>query len=612
VNDNLRPAHVGLRGFVGALARERPGRFAWMIGLQAVVGLSQALRVLLLIPLLGAVGIGGVGGSARWIREVFATVGLRPTLATVLAIYVAVTGAVAALTVYQTVLTTRYRLEFVDHLRLRLYRAIAQAEWRQLLTLRHSDLLAVLTANSAWVGVGVQALLSGAAGGLVVLAQLMASLGISPPLTGLAIVTAAGLILVVWPLVRRGRRLGRELIERNRHVVGLTTGFLDALKLVKAFGREEQHVETFNDAITQSRGSQIEFARASALASAVQTTLTAALLALTVYAAVRSLHVPISSLLVVTFVFSRVVSQATGLQTNVEQVAQTLPAFTEVMTSIAICEGVAEAPGAIGPSSTRIRIGQGVRLNAVHFTYPEQEGEGSEAVGGVSMALRPGSLVALAGPSGAGKSTVADLAAGLIMPSAGEVTIDGRRLTVDRMQAWRRSVALVPQDPFLFYDTIRANLCWAKPGAAEDELWRALRLAAADGFVGARPSGLDTVVGDRGMRLSGGERQRLALARALLREPDLLILDEATNALDMETERTIRDALAAIRGQTTILMISHRPSTLSWADDIVVLDSGRVVEAGSWAKLSHNPPAGLRSLPEMDLPAQAPEPADGS
>jgi ATP-binding cassette, subfamily C, bacterial len=154
----------------------------------------------------------------------------------------------------------------------------------------------------------------------------------------------------------------------------------------------------------------------------------------------------------------------------------------------------------------------------------------------------------------------------------------------------------VPQDPLLFHDTIRANLLWAKPEAPERRLWEVLRQAAVDQFVAGLPDGIDTLVGDRGLRLSGGERQRLALARALLREPELLILDEATSALDTETERSVRTALADLRGRVTMLVIAHRLTAAREADQIIVLDAGEIAERGTWEQLSQLPMSRLSSL----------------
>lgn len=573
-------------GLLTALVAEDPRRFAWVTFVQVLAGVGQAINVLLLLPLLGAVGVGSAGGAGRFVDAVFRDAGVAPTLATVLVVYVAVTAVTAGLNAYGTVLGTRYRLEYVDHLRGRLLAAVAHAQWRQLMELRQSDLLAVLTTNVSWVAIGAMGAMSVIVTAIVVAAQLIAATGISPPLTGLAVLSGIGLVAVVWPLISRSRRLGRELMQGNRRVMAMATGFLDALKLVKAYGREDEHVSLFTAALTRARGSQVDFTRAGATATAVQAVLTAGMLALVVELSVRVIHVPVGSLLVVAFVFTRVVAQVAGVQSGVQQVAQAAPAFEEVSAVIAACERADETSAAARRAPRRVPIGDGVRLERVDFRYPQREASGAAALSDVSIEIPAGSVIALAGRSGAGKTTVADLVVGLIAPSGGRVLVAGSALDGARLLGWRHSVALVPQDPFLFHDTIRANLGWARPEASEEELWHALSLAAADGFVARLPGGLDAVVGDRGTRLSGGERQRLALARALLREPELLVLDEATSSLDGENELTVREALAQLRGRTTMLVIAHRLATARDADAIVVLDEGRVVETGTWEELS--------------------------
>jgi ATP-binding cassette subfamily C protein len=175
---------------------------------------------------------------------------------------------------------------------------------------------------------------------------------------------------------------------------------------------------------------------------------------------------------------------------------------------------------------------------------------------------------------------------GLVAPTDGTIFIDGRPLAGELVYNWRSSIGYVPQETFLFHDTIRGNLQLVRPNAEEGELWEALRHAAADTFVAAFPDGLDTVVGDRGVRLSGGERQRIALARALLRKPTVLILDEATSSLDTENERRILDAIEGLHGELTMVVIAHRLSTIRRADSIVVLEQGRIVETGTWVSLS--------------------------
>lgn len=206
-------------------------------------------------------------------------------------------------------------------------------------------------------------------------------------------------------------------------------------------------------------------------------------------------------------------------------------------------------------------------------------------VAGPALVLLAAVAATIVNPSGAGKSTFADLLMGLLSPSSGELLVDDVPLSPERLQAWRNQIGYVAQETFLFHDTVRANLVWASPGADDGAVWRALEQAAAADFVRALPAGLDTIVGDRGVLLSGGERQRLSLARALLRQPQLLILDEATSSLDSENERRIQAAIDHLHEQTTIVVITHRLSTIRNADMIYVVERGRVVESGSWASL---------------------------
>jgi ATP-binding cassette subfamily C protein len=236
-----------------------------------------------------------------------------------------------------------------------------------------------------------------------------------------------------------------------------------------------------------------------------------------------------------------------------------------------------------------------IRLDRVTFAYRHDRGP---AVLSVRLAIPAGAIVALVGPSGAGKSTIADLVMGLIVPDAGVVSIDDVPLTPERARQWRSHVGYVAPDAFLFHDSIRANLQWAKPEASETEIRDALRMADADEFVTALPNGLDTIVGDRGAALSQGERQRLALARALLRNPQLLVLDEATNNLDSASESRVLDTLEALRGETSTIIIAHRIATVRRANLIYVIENGTVIESGDWNALSARPSGRFRAMRE--------------
>ena len=231
-----------------------------------------------------------------------------------------------------------------------------------------------------------------------------------------------------------------------------------------------------------------------------------------------------------------------------------------------------------------IEFRHGIRVERVSFSYDGKV----PVINDLDLPIRAGQTTAIVGPSGAGKTTIADLLMGLIAPDQGRILIDETELVPERMKAWRKQIGYVPQDTFLFHDTLRTNLLWAKPEATEEEMNRALELAAAEEFVSGLPGRLDTILGDRGVLVSGGERQRIALARALLRKPTLLILDEATSSLDSENEKRIQNAIETLHGRMTILVISHRLSTIRGADIIHVVEGGRLVESGTWDRLVAN------------------------
>jgi ATP-binding cassette subfamily B protein len=238
---------------------------------------------------------------------------------------------------------------------------------------------------------------------------------------------------------------------------------------------------------------------------------------------------------------------------------------------------IVDAPGAAA-----LAVGDGaVRFEAVAFGYePERI-----ILKGVSIDVPAGTSCAVVGPSGAGKSTLARLLYRFYDPTSGRITIDGQDIAGVTQDSLRAAIGIVPQDTVLFNDTIGYNIAYGRDGSGQEEVEAAARGAAIDGFIAALPQGYDSMVGERGLKLSGGEKQRVAIARTLLKNPPILILDEATSALDSRTEEAIQATLdGAARGRTTIV-IAHRLSTIVGADQIVVLDDGKVAERGTHGEL---------------------------
>jgi ATP-binding cassette subfamily B protein len=236
------------------------------------------------------------------------------------------------------------------------------------------------------------------------------------------------------------------------------------------------------------------------------------------------------------------------------------------------------------PSAPVSRFRGEVEFRDVRFSYPSRADV--EVLKGLSFRVRPGEKIALVGQSGAGKSTVLQLLLRFYRPTSGEVRVDGHEAASFDITAYRSNIAIVPQEVLLFGGTIRENIAYGKPGATEEEIIAAAKDANAWEFLSAFPEGLDTLVGERGIKLSGGQRQRIAIARAILKDPAILLLDEATSSLDAESERLVQEALNRLMVGRTSIIIAHRLATIREVDCIYVIDQGHIAEMGTHEELS--------------------------
>jgi ATP-binding cassette subfamily C protein len=555
-----------------------------MLLLMMIGSLSEGIGILLLVPLLSLIGMdlgeNSLGAIGQTIAGVVRWIGVDLTLGGLLSLFVLLIGARALLHHWELVTAAAIDQEFVLRLRERLYRSVVGSEWRLLARRRTADIAHALVDDLERVSIASTQLLRIVAQILVGLVYLALALVLSPVLSLVAALSGAGLLLVLRRWNRLARTAGADVSDASNAMYVTLHEHLAAMKLVKSYGAEDVNVAAFRAVLRRVGESYTTIVRHRSAFTALFAAGSAATLALLVYVAIEVLATEVTALLLLLFLFARLVPRFAALQDSFQLYLNVLPAFARVLELIDSCEADAE------PKADRVelpRLSEGIRLNDVEFGY----GTGAPApvIRGLDLWVPARETTAIVGMSGAGKSTVADLVMGLLTPTAGQILVDGRQLEAGVLKAWRDQIGYVPQEPFLFHATVRENLLWARPGATEPELWDALRLAAAAGFVKALPQGLDTIVGDRGILISGGERQRMALARALLRKPALLLLDEATSSLDAHNERDVQAAISALRGQMTILIISHRLASIRNTDNIHVLDHGRVVESGTWESL---------------------------
>ena len=563
-----------IRAYLQTMVRTLSWRVALALALMLLASATQGVQLLLLVPLMQLVGLDVQQGSVGWLAEsvarAFEFVGMPLTLPSVLGTFVVFTAVLAFLTRTQSVYNFKLQQDFVATLRRRLYRAIANADWLTFSRIRSSDLTHALTNELERVGAATASLLWMVTNTVLVFAYVLLALRLSAAMTGM--VFAAGLVLVF--VLRRetskAHGIGEEISEVGTMLYSAATEHLSGMKTVKSYGVEERNTKIFSRLSEQVARVYTRSISNTATTSFWFTVGSAAILSVILYASVEILGMTAAELLLLLFLFNRMIPLFNSIQSYYQIYLNQLPAFAGVMELQARCEAAAEPQP---QKSVAVHLREGIRFEGVSFSY----GEGFvAAVGELDLTIEAEKTTAIAGPSGAGKSTIADLVMGLIVPYQGRVLVDDKPLSPERLKSWRGQIGYVAQDTFLFNDTVRANLLWARPEASEEEIWQTLKLAAAEGFVADLPDGLETVLGDRGVRLSGGERQRLALARALLRKPSLLILDEATSALDSENEGRIREAIEDLHGSTTILIITHRLSTIRGARRHICAGAGPV------------------------------------
>jgi ABC-type transport system involved in Fe-S cluster assembly fused permease/ATPase subunit len=390
---------------------------------------------------------------------------------------------------------------------------------------------------------------------------------------------AATLTITNWRLAHR-----KALNEADSEAAGRSVDALLNYETVKAFGAEARAVSGYRKALDVYGAAQIRATSSLNLLNVAQSSITSlGLGAMVILAGIEAAHgrIPVSGIMVTFLVMQNLYAPLNILGFAYREMRQ---AFIDLEAMLELQRQkpeVAEAPDAVGlPPKGQGRGGEVVFEN-VSFRH----GARTEGINDVSFRAPPGATVAFVGPSGAGKTTLVRLALRLIDPQEGRVLLDGVDLKALKVDALRAAVSLVPQEVALFNDSLMVNIAFGRPDANEAEIWAAVEAAELGEFVRGLPEGMDTKVGERGLKLSGGERQRVGLARALLADPRVLILDEATSALDSRTEAAIQATLRKARQGRTTLVVAHRLSTIIDADEILVIRRGKLVERGNHAAL---------------------------
>ena len=556
-----------------------PVRSTLMLLAITAAALAEGAGIAALLPLIGMViDAEGVGGTlTAYVEQVFALVGLDLSLGGLLVLIVVAITLKSLMMVLAMAQVGYSAAHVAMNLRLEFIRALLRARWTHFVDRRAGDLASAVSVEPTRAANAYVASCRVLSGGIQLLIYLALFVAISWKVSIVALVIGAFGIVVLNRAVAMGRQAGQNQTELQKSFMTRLLQGLDGMKPLKAMAREgslgtliEGDIRGLNHAqrtIVVTREVLIEsheIIRAFAVAGGL-------------YVFVTVWGQPVDGLLVLTLLFVRTLQKVTLLQSHYQLAVINQPAFAFLRSTIAAAERARE-PSLGGRAP---KLASAISLRDVSFSYGHDN-----VLEGVSMTLPAGVFISVIGSSGAGKTTIADLIIGLLRPQRGDVWIDDLPMREIDTSAWRGMIGYVPQETFLFHDTVMANVTLGDQGISRAEAETALRRAEAWEFVAALPDGMDTVVGERGARLSGGQRQRIAIARALIRDTVLLILDEATTALDPETEAGIVATVRRLAGNVTVLSISHQSAMRQAADIVYRLEKGRTVLEGADDRLA--------------------------
>ncbi|MBX2847007.1 MAG: ABC transporter ATP-binding protein/permease [Acidiferrobacterales bacterium] len=557
---NFKASSIVLSIFIDSL-KFAPFRACFCLLVMLVNSLLSGVSIALIVPLMATAGF-DVGANSSilmgWFDRGFSMLGLKPELASILALYILLVSLVAAIGFFNTVAISALQQSYAVHLRKEMSEALFYSRWQYLSESHLPDFVRLLITQIQTVSSCVTLFMRFISSVILVLVYVFLSSLLSLKLTVLVLLCAGVLFAIALPFYTRIRESGHSALENNRALYRSIFETTSSLKVIKSYAAEELFLSDVQRYSKSVEKQQIRLIKLSATTTLINTVGATIVFALLFYGASNWFNTPIINLLTMLFIFMRLMPHISSIQSTVQNLIHQAPAYQDQLNQLKELKQWAE-PRVFDES---IGLKRSITLDNVSFIHRSLQ---EPSVKNISATIFKNQSVAILGASGAGKSTLVDIISGLVVPSSGRILIDDKPLNDERRLGWRRKIAYVTQDMNLFHDTVRANLTWVldkDERSSEEKLWAALELAAADEFVKNLPNGLDTVIGDRGIRISGGERQRVALARALLSQPEVLILDEATSALDQKNELKIKKSLESLDGKVTIIIIAHNESTI--------------------------------------------------
>ena len=566
-------------------ARDYPGQTVVVLLALISAGIVQGIGLTAMLPLLQkainlsnpeAASSATTSGIENFINSVLQSLGVTPTIGSLLVVILIVTILKSLLVLFANRKVGYTVAHVATDLRLSLLRSLLATRWSYFLDQQVGSL-----ANAAGTEVMRSAkayllAVSAIATAIQTFAYFGVALLVSWKITLIFMLGGVLIVLSLSALVQKAKRAGKKQTRLLQSLLARLSDSLQSLKAFKSMGRENLTGELLSTNTLKLNKALRKQVLSKAVMRGIQEPLTSLLVISGLYIMLVPLHMDLPETVLLIFLMSRMLKQSGKVQQQYQDMMVSESAYWSLQNKIVTAQKQKEPTG----GERKATLEQGILVDRVCFGYTKKE-----ILTNVSLEFPAGSFTSLVGPSGAGKTTLVDLITGLFEPTGGRILIDGIPLQELNLRSWRHLIGYVPQDTILLHDTIFTNVTLGEPSRTIEDVEYALRAAGAWDFVVGMEKGVQTVVGERGTKLSGGQRQRIAIARALIHRPKLLILDEATSALDPETETEICQTLKGLRGQLTMLAISHQTALVEVSDRVFKISGGGISPVSSLSEL---------------------------
>lgn len=562
----------GTFGLIRAFTTAYKLRTAVMLTCLIVAGFVEGIGVMTLLPVIevlsGQASQSQSSELAEVIRELFHSLDLELTIASLL-VLLAVMMVTKAIFLLVAMLQAGFTVaQVTTDLRRRVIDAVLDAEWRYFVDHPIGAVSNSIATESQRAAQAYYAACLMMAELIQVMVYAFVAFTISPMVTIGALVASPLMFLIFSPLIRHAKQAGAHQTQLQRSILERVTHGLQGIKPIKAMGKTDFVAPVLAEDVNALNGALRKQTFAVQTVKTQQEPVIVIGLAIALYAIISTGNAEFSELLVLAILFYRLIGQLAGMQKRYQTLVTNQSAYWALVDLASEAEQRREQAG----GNIEVQLSQQIEFDDVSLSIDQHP-----VLRNVDLCLPAKGLVAISGASGAGKTTLIDVLVGLTEPSAGEIRVDSASLKEVDLNVWRRQVGYVPQEMTLFHASIQDNLTMGDDVDDERAIWDSLDKAGLSEVVRGLPEGLGTVLGEHGARLSGGQRQRLAIARALIRKPKLLILDEVTTSLDPETERFICNQLSEIAQDILIIAISHQAEIQRVADLMVIMEKGQVV-----------------------------------